>query len=135
MISESSPASTSPKPGNEADDAVETEADARAGDAKGFVEQNLESAAESRRGRSRRRDSSGSGRMTPPSCWSEPGGLKRRDLALTSRHLAAPILARLRQVCFDATIDRVDGGYSSAAERLTVAQDVVGSIPTSRPNL
>ena len=26
------------------------------------------------------------------------------------------------------------GGYSSAAERLTVAQDVVGSIPTSRPN-
>ena len=25
------------------------------------------------------------------------------------------------------------GGYSSAAERLTVAQDVVGSIPTSRP--
>ncbi len=26
-----------------------------------------------------------------------------------------------------------DGGYSSAAERLTVAQDVVGSIPTSRP--
>ncbi len=36
---------------------------------------------------------------------------------------------------FDATIDRVYGGYSSAAERLTVAQDVVGSIPTSRPNL
>jgi hypothetical protein len=27
-----------------------------------------------------------------------------------------------------------DGGYSSAAERLTVAQDVVGSIPTSRPS-
>ena len=25
------------------------------------------------------------------------------------------------------------GGYSSAAERLSVAQDVVGSIPTSRP--
>ncbi len=37
------------------------------------------------------------------------------------------------KICFDATIDRVDGGYSSAAERLTVAQDVVGSIPTSRP--
>lgn len=33
----------------------------------------------------------------------------------------------------DATIVMVDGGYSSAAERLTVAQDVVGSIPTSRP--
>ena len=27
-----------------------------------------------------------------------------------------------------------NGGYSSAAERLTVAQDVVGSIPTSRPS-
>ena len=25
------------------------------------------------------------------------------------------------------------GGYSSAAERLTVAQDVAGSIPASRP--
>ena len=34
----------------------------------------------------------------------------------------------------NVTIDRIDGGYSSAAERLTVAQDVVGSIPTSRPN-
>ena len=34
---------------------------------------------------------------------------------------------------FDVTIERIDGGYSSAAERLTVAQDVVGSIPTSRP--
>ena len=29
----------------------------------------------------------------------------------------------------------IDGGYSSAAERLTVAQDVVGSIPTSRPKM
>ncbi len=27
------------------------------------------------------------------------------------------------------------GGYSSAAERLTVAQDVVGSIPTIRPKI
>jgi hypothetical protein len=34
----------------------------------------------------------------------------------------------------DATIERAHGGYSSEAERLTVAQDVVGSIPTSRPN-
>src|SRR5579859_3781612 len=33
----------------------------------------------------------------------------------------------------DVTIKRLYGGYSSAAERLTVAQDVVGSIPTSRP--
>src|ERR1700678_2836554 len=42
--------------------------------------------------------------------------------------------AELRAASFDATIERVHGGYSSAAERLTVAQDVVGSIPTSRPN-
>src|ERR1039458_5043468 len=35
----------------------------------------------------------------------------------------------------DATIKRIDGGSSSVAERLTVAQDVVGSIPTRRPNL
>lgn len=37
-------------------------------------------------------------------------------------------------IWFDATIIRVYGGYSSAAERLTVAQDVEGSIPSSRPN-
>ena len=68
---------------------------------------------------------------------------------LSAKHLN-PLLARRiciipLQICrsspirlrigFDATIDRVDGGYSSAAERLTVAQDVVGSIPTSRPKL
>jgi hypothetical protein len=28
----------------------------------------------------------------------------------------------------------IRGGSSSVAERLTVAQDVVGSIPTRRPN-
>ena len=52
-------------------------------------------------------------------------------------HLAADLLSAptLIQFASDATIDRVHGGYSSAAERLTVAQDVVGSIPTSRPNL
>ena len=35
---------------------------------------------------------------------------------------------------FDAILGPIDGGYSSGAERLSVAQDVVGSIPTSRPN-
>src|SRR5208283_5048668 len=45
-----------------------------------------------------------------------------------------PPSARPHRIRIDATIDRVHGGYSSAAERLTVAQDVVGSIPTSRPN-
>ena len=43
--------------------------------------------------------------------------------------------ASLGKSRIDATIDRVHGGCSSAAERLTVAQDVVGSIPTSRPNM
>lgn len=51
------------------------------------------------------------------------GGSARAGLKLWSR---APV--------FDATIEGIHGGYSSAAERLTVAQDVVGSIPTSRPN-
>ena len=36
---------------------------------------------------------------------------------------------------FDGTIERECGGYSSVAERLSVAQDVEGSIPSSRPNL
>jgi hypothetical protein len=46
---------------------------------------------------------------------------------------SAPLRTRPR-ASPNATIERVHGGYSSAAERLTVAQDVVGSIPTSRPN-
>ena len=64
-------------------------------------------------------------------------GRKPRVLPLTSakaRFCVAPRrLAGLRRIRNDATIDKVNGGYSSAAERLTVAQDVVGSIPTSRP--
>src|SRR5579863_6426468 len=38
-----------------------------------------------------------------------------------------------RRICSMLQSNSIDGGYSSAAERLTVAQDVVGSIPTSRP--
>jgi hypothetical protein len=38
-----------------------------------------------------------------------------------------------RKTSFDATIRSIDGGSSSVAERLSVAQDVVGSIPTRRP--
>ena len=41
----------------------------------------------------------------------------------------------LQMTQFNATIIKECGGYSSGAERLSVAQDVVGSIPTSRPNL
>ena len=49
------------------------------------------------------------------------------------RQPCASGLTMRRAISLDATIKSVDGGYSSAAERLTVAQDVVGSIPTSRP--
>jgi hypothetical protein len=67
-----------------------------------------------------------------------PPGLAA-DTLLTRRIWIIPrqicsLSAHPRRIRFDATIDGVDGGYSSAAERLTVAQDVVGSIPTSRPN-
>ena len=114
------------QPGNQTDDAVETESNPRSGNAKRFIEQNLDSlqslVAEDPRAaipavpphRSRRRRE---GRH----------GLIRR------RNWAVPLLSAAAVNCFDATIDRVHGGYSSAAERLTVAQDVVGSIPTSRP--
>ncbi len=47
--------------------------------------------------------------------------------------LSASVRSRHERNRPDGTIERIDGGYSSAAERLTVAQDVVGSIPTSRP--
>jgi hypothetical protein len=53
---------------------------------------------------------------------------------LQSGEASARLEAGAWLVSFDATIERMHGGYSSAAERLTVAQDVVGSIPTSRPN-
>ena len=65
-----------------------------------------------------------------PTCWF--------DCIANRFHLTAQAFAFLARAgltgSFDATIERVYGGYSSAAERLTVAQDVVGSIPTSRPN-
>ena len=100
----------------------------------GFRERETPRRAESRcargsgRGRSRRRDSSGA----------RPRG-RRAQRSLRKLHpvRATAVVLLSRRGCFacsDATIDRVDGGCSSAAERLTVAQDVVGSIPTSRPN-
>jgi hypothetical protein len=53
-----------------------------------------------------------------------------------ANRIAAEEGARMRfpQPCWMLQSVR-HGGYSSAAERLTVAQDVVGSIPTSRPKL
>jgi hypothetical protein len=50
--------------------------------------------------------------------------------------MRSPLVRMLRfdPVSFDATIKKAHGGYSSVAERLSVAQDVEGSIPSSRPN-
>ncbi len=59
------------------------------------------------------------------------GGCARRRRGL--RTGGSPCAEAALQASFDATIESEHGGYSSAAERLTVAQDVVGSIPTSRP--
>ena len=59
------------------------------------------------------------------------GDPRRRNRLSLARATAIQTLEPIR---FDVTIELIDGGYSSAAERLTVAQDVVGSIPTSRPN-
>ena len=121
--------------GNEADDAVEAEADSGAGDAEGFVEKDFEA--------------------VQGAVAEEPGAAvpALRRSAAGSAPVALSVVAAGNGFCaglgmgssvaagasfqtrFDATIIRVYGGYSSAAERLTVAQDVVGSIPTSRPKL
>ncbi len=63
-------------------------------------------------------------------------------MRLEIRHMRLWVI-RLQMGGFDATIEKVHGpmvsgqavcgGSSSVAERLTVAQDVVGSIPTRRP--
>ena len=119
------------QPGNQTDNAVDAKTNARARNAKRLVQQESRACAGSRRGRSTRRDSS------------DPLTLRR---TCPESPFAAAIhgvtwcmlrgsLEQVAGLLFDATIDRVHGGYSSAAERLTVAQDVVGSIPTSRPNV
>ena len=63
----------------------------------------------------------------------EPAGAEAPGSGLCSGSLAP--FGAPGPTWFDATIDRVNGGCSSEAERLTVAQDVVGSIPTSRPTV
>ena len=55
------------------------------------------------------------------------------DAAFEGASLQYRVASTLRwSKCYNGSLY---GGYSSAAERLTVAQDVVGSIPTSRPTL
>ena len=54
--------------------------------------------------------------------------LFRSPLCALSQHVAAT-----ENPCCQCYNQAWYGGYSSVAERLTVAQDVVGSIPTSRP--
>src|SRR6185437_1508844 len=66
--------------------------------------------------------------------WMGPGreGLRRAELAWGSG--INGLDARSSSLSGSMLQSEGYGGYSSAAERLTVAQDVVGSIPTSRPN-
>ena len=117
---------------NESDDSVDSEADRWCRECGKLHRAELQAAARSDRGRSTRpfvqRSGSSDSRIRTGfravftrSDWALAGGFG------TGEPSVSPI-------SFDATIERVYGGYSSAAERLTVAQDVVGSIPTSRPN-
>src|SRR5271156_5195079 len=118
--------------GDEANDPVEAKADRGARHAKPVVE-NMREQIEIFIGK-------------PGGCDPGPGMdrrlLRRQNFGLGGwRHLCA-ISFRCRRAagsmrmhgairkCYNHTLC---GGYSSAAERLTVAQDVVGSIPTSRP--
>ena len=112
--------------GNQAEDAIKPETDAGAGHDKSLVEEDLEQvhvfdveeaaeAGPAARGGDFESDFF-SGHLRP----------------LCRERLAA-VFARMPQFSSDGTMFLVDGGYSSGAERLSVAQDVVGSIPTSRP--
>jgi hypothetical protein len=60
--------------------------------------------------------------------------LYRESVSIHCAGFPLPVKAR-PTARFDATIEREYGGYSSVAERLSVAQDVEGSIPSSRPNV
>ena len=116
------------EPGNEANDAVQSKTDRCARDAEPVVEQMgqhveilicEEIAADA------------------GTRWQALGD-RRKDIWLHAFYYfldASPCNVQMKarksgSKCYNQYLD---GGYSSAAERLTVAQDVVGSIPTSRP--
>ena len=69
-----------------------------------------------------------------------PDTLRLYRESLSTRHQRLPSAgthprhSQFTSSRFNATI-KVDGGYSSVAERLSVAQDVEGSIPSSRPKI
>ena len=114
--------------GDETDDAIDTKANAGTRYDEGFVEKDFQLT------KAFVAQEAGSS-STPAIAWSDwslddaPGLVWRHWIPqLECGRMVLPL-------SFDATIKVTDGGYSSAAERLTVAQDVVGSIPTSRPSL
>ena len=122
--------------GDEADDAVDAETEAGAGNAKELVENELDGA----KGLVAKEP-----RAALPAIVRWRQGIAGKGLARVCRggklgHRKAShgyVAAGGRAYPYKLIRwynQGVYGGYSSAAERLTVAQDVVGSIPTSRPN-
>ena len=110
--------------GNEADDAVEAEADLGAGDAEPGVEHAGEHVevfvAKGAACAAHARTCAG-------------GGSRGQDLGIY--RLGGHARALLRFLLVGCYNQDGYGGYSSVAERRSVAADVVGSNPTSRPNL
>jgi hypothetical protein len=113
--------------GDEANEAVNSKAEACARDGEGLVEKDFQAL-------------DGAVAKEPRATVPAIGGFSRlgRGRAVAhgwtlfrGGHLG---LETARNTFFNATIVRVHGGYSSVAERLSVAQDVEGSIPSSRPN-
>jgi hypothetical protein len=110
------------KAGDKTYDAIDPEADPSSWNNESFVQQNLEPSQPV---------------VAKKATGPRPAiGSRRDNFRLVQGHRTLFSFRHIRRLLnFDATIKNADGGYSSAAERLTVAQDVVGSIPTSRPNL
>ena len=105
---------------NEADESIEAETDAGSGDAEAVVEEVGEEVEV----------------LVGAEAFGAlaEGRAGRKNLGLgVVRHGSFGALGGANYVGGQCYNQGWYGGYSSAAERLTVAQDVVGSIPTSRP--
>ena len=87
------------------------------------------------RGRKPHGQSQGDGKDQDRAAAGKSGNHRSRLAKWDGGGRASPRDGQGRRSRFDATIERIDGGSSSVAERLTVAQDVVGSIPTRRPKI
>src|ERR1039458_2245095 len=112
--------------GNQPDDPAQPEADAGAGDSKGLIQQNLYAVQ---------------GPVAEEPCAAIPA-VRRRERGrglgacrdwIVAGHGRFPSGLDETERLDSMLQSRIDGGSSSVAERLTVAQDVVGSIPTRRP--